>query len=89
MEGSRLMESHMLEQLVHNGVVVPDPSPAAGLVLTIRGEPVMLTPRQEEMAMAWARKQGTPYVEDRVFVRNFLIDFDGDFSKLFGQERRR
>jgi DNA topoisomerase-1 len=28
------------------------------------------------MAMAWARKQGTPYVEDRVFVRNFLRDFN-------------
>jgi DNA topoisomerase-1 len=65
----------MLEQLVHNGIVVPDPSPPVGLVLTARGEPLALTPRQEEMALAWARKQGTPYVDDSTFVRNFMIDF--------------
>ena len=65
----------MLTQLIHNGVVVPDPPPPRGLVLTIRGEPVTLTPKQEEMALAWAKKQGTPYVEDRTFVRNFLADF--------------
>jgi DNA topoisomerase-1 len=27
------------------------------------------------MALAWAKKQGTPYVEDLVFVQNFLRDF--------------
>jgi DNA topoisomerase-1 len=27
------------------------------------------------MALAWAKKQGTPYVEDRVFTRNFMVDF--------------
>lgn len=65
----------MLKQLIHNGVVVPEPPPPVGLVLTVRGEPVALTPLQEEMALAWARKQGTPYVEDPVFVRNFMADF--------------
>ncbi len=30
---------------------------------------------QAEMATAWAKKQGTPYVEDSVFVRNFMQDF--------------
>ncbi|HNS51345.1 MAG TPA: hypothetical protein PKO09_09175 [Anaerolineae bacterium] len=65
----------MLTQLVHNGVVVPDPPPPLGLVLEIRGRQVPLTPAQEEMALAWARKQGTPYVSDRTFVRNFLEDF--------------
>ncbi len=65
----------MLKQLIHNGVVVPEPPPPVGLVLRVRGEPVALTPPQEEMALAWARKQGTPYVEDPVFVRNFMADF--------------
>lgn len=65
----------MLTQLIHNGVVVPElPSPL-GLVITIRGEQVALTPKQEEMALAWARKQGTPYVKDSTFVRNFMADF--------------
>jgi DNA topoisomerase-1 len=65
----------MLEQLIHNGVVIPEPPPPTGMVLEINGEPVALTPKQEEMALAWAKKQGTPYVEDRTFIRNFLQDF--------------
>ncbi len=65
----------MLKQLIHNGVVVPELPPPLGLVLEIRGEPVALTPKQEEMALAWAKKQGTPYVEDEVFVQNFMADF--------------
>jgi len=65
----------MLEQLIHNGVVVPELPPPLGLVLTIQGELVALTPKQEEMALAWAKKQGTPYAEDPTFVQNFLADF--------------
>ncbi len=65
----------MLKQLVHNGVVIPAPPPPLGLVLTIRDEPVHLAPKQEEMALAWAKKQGTPYVQDPVFVQNFMMDF--------------
>ena len=65
----------MLRQLVHNGVMVPELPAPLGLVLDIRGASVALTPGQEEMALAWARKQGTPYVTDRTFVRNFLADF--------------
>ena len=70
----------MLGQLVHNGVVVPDPPGSYNLTLHIRGRPVALTPEQEEMAIAWARKLGTPYVEDEVFVRNFLSDFSAALS---------
>jgi DNA topoisomerase-1 len=65
----------MFEQLIHQGVVVPEPAPPLGLVLTIRGEAVALTPKQEEMALAWAKKQGTPYVQDATFAQNFLTDF--------------
>jgi DNA topoisomerase-1 len=45
------------------------------MVLRIQGDPVLLMPKQEEMALAWAKKQGTPYVEDRTFIRNFMADF--------------
>jgi DNA topoisomerase-1 len=65
----------MLKQLIHNGVVVPEPTSPVGLAIEIKGHPVALTPKQEEMALAWAKKQGTPYVEDRVFTRNFMVDF--------------
>ena len=65
----------MLEQLIHNGVVVPEPPPPVGLVLMVRGEPVTLSPKQEEMALAWAKKVGTPYAQDPAFVENFMADF--------------
>jgi len=65
----------LLTQLVHKGVLIPPPPDPRELRLRIRGTRVRLTAKQEEMALAWARKQGTPYVEDRVFVHNFLRDF--------------
>jgi DNA topoisomerase I len=70
----------MLTQLVHNGVLVPEPPAPSGLVIGIRGEPVALTPKQEEMALAWARKVGTPYVEDTTFAQNFLRDFSREMG---------
>jgi DNA topoisomerase-1 len=45
------------------------------LVITVRDQPVQLTPKQEEMALAWAKKQGTDYVSDPVFVDNYMRDF--------------
>jgi DNA topoisomerase-1 len=65
----------LLHQLIHNGIIIAPRPTRNHLVLSIRGEPRTLTPKQEEMALAWARKQGTPYVEDRVFARNFMTDF--------------
>jgi DNA topoisomerase-1 len=65
----------MLTQLIHNGILVPQVSLPSQLELIIRGERRELTPRQIEMAMAWAKKIGTPYVEDSGFVRNFTRDF--------------
>ena len=65
----------MLKQLIHNGIVIPEIPLPSRLELRIRGERRQLSPRQIEMALAWARKQGTPYVEDSTFVRNFLQDF--------------
>ncbi|MBU0493972.1 MAG: DNA topoisomerase I [Chloroflexi bacterium] len=65
----------MLKQLIHNGVVVPPPPQPVGLVLTIRGRSVALDAAQEEMALAWAKKHDTPYVQDPVFEQNFMADF--------------
>ena len=65
----------MLEQLVHNGIVVPVVPLPTRLELAVRGERRELSPTQKEMALAWAKKQGTPYVEDPVFARNFMQDF--------------
>jgi DNA topoisomerase-1 len=65
----------LLKQLIHNGVLVPSTTSPRHLTLRVRGELVRLTAEQEEMAVAWARKQGTDYVNDPVFVQNFMEDF--------------
>ena len=64
-----------MRQLIHNGVMVPPPYEAQGLSVKVRGEDRRLTPAQEERAVAWAKKMGTPYVEDPVFAENFHSDF--------------
>ena len=69
-----------MEQLHHNGVLVPPTYEGKGLTVKVRGEKIKLTTEQEEMALAWAKKVGTPYVEDPVFAENF----HSDFSKKLG-----
>jgi len=70
----------MLEQLIHNGILVPPDPPYYKLTLTIRGERKELEPRQEEMAIAWARKIGTEYVQDSGFCKNFMRDFSKELG---------
>ncbi len=67
--------------LLHYGVSFPEAykSDPRTNVITIKGDKLSMTVQQEEMAVAWAKKIGTPYVEDPVFQANFL----SDFLKLF------
>jgi len=69
-----------MKQLHHNGVLVPPRHEGKNLSIKVKGRKVELTPEQEEMALAWAKKVGTPYVEDPVFAKNF----HRDFSKKLG-----
>ena len=69
-----------MEQLHHNGVLVPPAYTGQGLTVIVRGEIVLLNDEQEERAMAWSKKIGTPYVEDPVFAENF----HEDFSEILG-----
>ena len=64
-----------MEQLQHNGVLVPSRYQGKNLAIKIRGEELILTQKQEEMAFAWVKKLGTIYVEDSVFTKNFYHDF--------------
>ncbi len=64
-----------MKQLHHNGVLIPPRYEGVGLTIVVRGEEIKMTPEQEEMVMAWAKKVGTPYVEDPVFASNFHKDF--------------
>lgn len=70
----------VLYELRHHGVLVPPPPKPLGLRLVVRGRSIPLTPKQEEMALAWARKKDTPYVQDEVFVANFLRDFSAELG---------
>ncbi|MGW8289145.1 MAG: DNA topoisomerase I, partial [Candidatus Bathyarchaeia archaeon] len=64
-----------METLHHNGVLIPAQYEGKGLTVKIKSKEVNLTTEQEEMAVAWAKKAGTPYVEDKVFAKNFHKDF--------------
>jgi DNA topoisomerase-1 len=64
-----------MEQLHHNGVLVSPNYRGKHLTLEVKEKTIRLTPRQEEMAVAWVKKIGTPYVEDAVFAINFHRDF--------------
>ncbi|MHA1943098.1 MAG: hypothetical protein ACW96M_01755, partial [Candidatus Thorarchaeota archaeon] len=64
-----------METLEHNGILVVEPPQQRGLSIIVREREVLLTQLQEEMAVAWVRKLGTPYVEDSVFAKNFMTDF--------------
>jgi len=63
-----------MKQLIHNGVLIPKYE-WKGLCISVKGKRIHLTPKQEEMAIAWVKKMGTEYVNDKVFVRNFFEDF--------------
>lgn len=91
-----------MEHLHHNGVLVPPRNEGKGLTIKVEGKRIELTPEQEEMAIAWAKKIGTSYVEDCVFTKNFHRDFsrklgisikpsDVDYIDvlLFVKEKRR
>ncbi len=68
-----------IEKLRHNGVMVPVYEPQ-GFSIRLAGRDIKLTPEQEEMAVAWAKKLGTDYAKDPVFAKNF----GDDFSKALG-----
>ena len=64
-----------MNSLRHDGVLVPSKYVGRGLTVEIKGEVVKLDDDQEEMAVAWAKKIGTPYVDDKVFAENFHKSF--------------
>ncbi|QUC64973.1 DNA topoisomerase I [Nitrosopumilus sp. K4] len=61
--------------LQHNGILFPPAYESQGIKIKIKGEPVNLNIDQEEMIYQWAKKKDTPYVQDKVFQKNFTADF--------------
>jgi len=64
----------LMKSLSHNGILIPKYEPRDFSIL-FKGSKIRLNPQQEEMAVAWVRKLGTEYAEDKVFIRNFFDDF--------------
>jgi DNA topoisomerase-1 len=59
----------------HNGIAFPDPYVPKGLSVGFMGQQIKLSPLAEEMAYQFAKKKDTPYVQDSVFVANFMKYF--------------
>jgi len=72
--------------LQHNGILFPPAYEIQGIKIKIKGEDVNLDLNQEEMVYQWAKKKDTPYVQDKVFQKNFTADFaktlDSKFKKV-------
>src|SRR4030042_3664553 len=64
-----------MKHLSHNGVMIPAAYVTKGLHISIKGTAIKLDSEQEEMIVAFAKKFGTEYIEDKIFVKNFLRDF--------------
>ena len=71
--------------LQQNGILFPPAYEAQGIKIKIKGEIVDLNLNQEEMIYQWAKKKDTPYAQDKVFQKNFTVDFiktlDSKFKK--------
>jgi len=72
--------------LQHNGILFPPAYEKQGIKIKINGETVDLDINQEEMVYQWAKKKDTPYAQDKVFQKNFTVDFaktlDSKFKKI-------
>lgn len=71
--------------LQHNGILFPPEYESRHIRVRIRGKDVKLDVGQEEMIYQWAKKKDTPYVQDRVFQKNFTADF----AKALGSEFKK
>ncbi len=66
---------HVLKSLKHNGIFVPKYEPK-GFKVKIQGQTIKLSPKTEQMAVAWIRKrQSTVSPPDKVFMKNFMREF--------------
>jgi len=66
---------HVLKSLKHNGIYVP-PYDYKGFSIKIQGRTIKLTPKSEQMAIAWIKKTQSPVSPpDKVFQKNFMQEF--------------
>ncbi|CAM0952309.1 unnamed protein product [Alopecurus aequalis] len=68
--------------LAHNGVLFPPPYKPHGVKMLYSGQPVDLTPEEEEVATMFAVMKDTEYASKETFTNNF---FD-DWKKILGKK---
>ena len=73
------------KKLEHNGILFPPNFETKKITIKIKGESVNLDIRQEEMVYQWAKKKDTPYAQDKIFQKNFVVDF----AKTFGNKYKK
>ncbi len=68
-------KKHTMKSLFHSGIYVPQYE-AKGFSIKVRGAIIKLTPKSEQMAVAWIRKrQSAASPPDKVFMKNFMREF--------------
>jgi DNA topoisomerase-1 len=66
---------HILKTLKHNGIFVPQYD-YKGFTIKIRGTPLKLKQKGEQMAVAWIKKrQSAASPPDKMFMKNFMREF--------------
>src|SRR3989304_95911 len=86
---------HVLTSMKHNGIYLP-PYDHKGFSIKIQGHAFKLSPKSEQMAVAWIRKRQSPLSPpDKVFMKNFMHEFleqlklenlSSEFLKSFASE---
>lgn len=72
---------HVMKSLKHNGIFVP-PYDYKGFNVKIQGQNIKLTPKSEQMAVAWTRKTlSTVSPPDSLFKKNFMKEFLDQLKK--------
>ena len=71
----------IINSLTHKGIMLSE-IPYHKLSIEINGKPTVLTPLQEQMAIAWVRKLSTVYVEDPIFGLQIPTSCEGVPSKV-------
>lgn len=67
---------HVMKSLKHNGIFVP-PYDYKGFTINIEDQTIKLTPKSEQMAVAWIRRTLSTTIPppDSVFKKNFMKEF--------------
>jgi DNA topoisomerase-1 len=71
--------------LQQNGILFPPRFESLKIKLKIKGENIPLDLNQEEMVYQWAKKKDTPYAQDKVFQKNFTLDFAKTLPSKFNK----